>query len=69
VASLLPFSAPLVMPSRMVLGQLSVWEGLLSAGIIVGATFALIPLATRMYSNAVLRTGRVRIRDVLRGDG
>ncbi|HEX9717966.1 MAG TPA: ABC transporter permease [Actinomycetota bacterium] len=68
VASLLPFSAPLVMPSRMVLGQLSVWQGLLSAGIIVGATFALIPLATRMYSNAVLRTGRVRILDVLRGE-
>jgi ABC-2 type transport system permease protein len=66
VASYLPFSAPLVMPTRMVLGQLSAWHGLVSAAISIGATFALIPIATKVYSRAVLRPGRVRIREVLR---
>jgi ABC-2 type transport system permease protein len=66
VASFLPFSAPLVMPTRMVLGQLSAWHALLSAAITVGATLALIPVATKVYSRAVLRTGRVRVREVLR---
>ena len=42
---------------------------LLSAAISIGATFALIPVATRVYSRAMLRTGRVRIREVLRVEG
>jgi ABC-2 type transport system permease protein len=66
VASYLPFSAPLVMPTRIVLGSIAPWQALLSATISIGATFALIPVATRVYSGAVLRTGRVRIREVLR---
>lgn len=66
VASLLPFSAPLVMPTRIVLGEASAWEALLSIVISVAATAALIPLATKVYSRAVLQTGRVRIRQVWR---
>jgi ABC-2 type transport system permease protein len=66
VASLLPFSAPLVMPSRIVLGEASAWEVLLSVTISIGATAALIPVATRIYARALLRPGRVRIRQVLR---
>jgi ABC-2 type transport system permease protein len=66
VASLLPFSAPLVMPTRIVLGEASSWEALLSSVISVAATAALIPLATKVYSRAVLQTGRVRIRQVWR---
>ncbi len=68
VASMLPPSAPLVMPSRLVLGEASLWQGLLSAGVSVGATLALIPVATRVYSRAALRSGKVRIRQVLRSD-
>lgn len=66
VASLLPPSAPLVMPSRIVLGETSLLGALLSAAITVAATVALVPLATRIYSAAVLRPGRVRIRQALR---
>ena len=66
VTSLLPPSAPLVMPSRLVLGEASVLEGLLSALISVGATLALVPVATRIYSRAVLQPGKIRIRQVLR---
>jgi ABC-2 type transport system permease protein len=66
VASLLPPSAPLVMPSRIVLGETSLLGALLSVTITVAATVALVPLATRIYSAAVLRPGRVRIRQALR---
>lgn len=66
VASLLPPSAPLVMPSRIVLGETSLLGALLSVAITVAATVALIPIATRIYSAAVLRPGRVRIRQALR---
>lgn len=69
VASYLPFSAPLVMPTRIALGDIALWQALLSAAISIGATFALIPVATRVYSRAMLRTGRVRIREVLRVEG
>jgi ABC-2 type transport system permease protein len=65
VSSLMPWSAPLSMPSRIMLGQASISFALLSAAISVAATAALIPVATRVYANAVLRPGRVRLRDAL----
>jgi len=66
IASLLPPSAPLVMPSRIVLGETGLLGALLSVAITIAATAALVPLATRIYSAAVLRPGRVRIRQALR---
>lgn len=66
VTSMLPPSAPLVMPARLILGEAAIWEGLLSAAICVAATMALVPLATRIYSRSVLQRSRVRIRAVLR---
>ncbi|MGH2636962.1 MAG: ABC transporter permease [Actinomycetota bacterium] len=68
-ASFFPPSAPLVMPSRIVLGETSPGAALLSAAISIGATVALVPIATKVYSRAVLRTGRVKIRQVLSADG
>jgi ABC-2 type transport system permease protein len=68
VASLLPPSAPLVMPSRIVLGETGLWGALLSAGVSIGTTIALVPIATTIYSGAVLRPGRVKLRQVLRAD-
>jgi len=66
VASLLPFSSPLVMPTRIALGEASWWEIVASVVVSLAATAALIPLATTIYSRALLRSGRVRIRQVLR---
>ena len=68
VASMLPPSAPLTMPSRMILGQAPLWQGLLSGAILIGSTALLLPLATRAYSRAVLRAGRVRVREALRAE-
>lgn len=69
VASLLPPSAPLVMPSRIVLGEAPPWQILLSVALSVGATLALIPVATRIYERGALRGGKVRLRQALRGRG
>ena len=69
VASLLPFSSPLVMPTRIVLGDAAPWEVVASLAISVVSTAALIPIATKIYSRALLRPGRVRIRQVLRAGG
>jgi hypothetical protein len=56
------------MPTRIVLGEATPAEVVLSAALTIGATIALIPIATRIYERAVLRPGRVRIRQVLRAD-
>jgi ABC-2 type transport system permease protein len=66
VASFLPPSAPLVMPSRLILGEASAWEAILSVAISVAATLALIPVATKIYARAVLQPGKVKVRQVLR---
>jgi ABC-2 type transport system permease protein len=66
VASLLPFSSPLVMPTRIVLGEASAFEIVLSVAISIASTAALIPVATRIYSRALLQPGRVRLRRVWR---
>jgi ABC-2 type transport system permease protein len=68
VASLIPFSAPLAMPSRLVLGQASLATGALSAAVTVAGALLLIPVATRAYSRAVLQSGRVRLRDAFRSE-
>jgi ABC-2 type transport system permease protein len=65
VASLVPPSAPLVMPTRIALGEATVVEVVVSAALMIGATIALIPIATKIYERAVLRPGRVRLRQVL----
>ena len=68
VASLLPPSAPLVMPSRIVLGDANIGAVVLSAALSIGATIALVPVATKIYSRAVLQSGRVKIRQMLRAE-
>jgi len=66
VASLLPFSSPLVMPTRIVLGEVTMPEIVLSVLISIASTAALIPVATKIYSRALLQPGRVKIRQVFR---
>lgn len=51
-----PFSA-LVMPIRYAAGDSAWWEVLVSMGLLVVVTAALLSLAARIYENAVLRTG------------
>jgi ABC-2 type transport system permease protein len=67
IASILPTSSALAMPVRIVLGAAPGWQIALALVLIVGSTVLLVPLAARLYSGAVLRTGaRVKIRDAWR---
>jgi len=67
VLSMIPVFAPTLMPVRLALGVVPAWQAVVAlAGMLV-----VIPLllwfASRIYSNAVLRSGaRVRLRDALR---
>ena len=64
VTSFIPFSAPMIMPVRIALGEASTVEIVAAFAITAAAAAALIPVAGRIYSGAVLRTGSsVKLRD------
>jgi ABC-2 type transport system permease protein len=58
ILSIVPFTSPLAMPARVAQGEASPLEIAASLGLLVATTALLIPLATRIYEGAVLRTGR-----------
>jgi ABC-2 type transport system permease protein len=67
IASILPVSAPLAMPVRIVLGAATPPQIALSLFLLIGSTVALVPVGARLYEGAVLRTGgRVSIREAWR---
>ena len=67
VASILPVSAALAMPVRIVLGAATGWQIALSLTLLIGSAVALVPVGGRLYEGAVLRTGsRVKLRDAWR---
>jgi ABC-2 type transport system permease protein len=67
VLSLIPPSAPMVMPVRLIAGNVPAWEVALSIALTAAAAAALIALAARVYGAAVLRTGsRFTLRGVWR---
>jgi len=67
VAGFLPFTAPMTMPPLIAQGAASPFEIVAALVITLGAALALIPLAGRIYSGAVLRTGStVKLRDAWR---
>jgi len=66
VLSLLPPTAPLTMPLRIAFGDAAWWEAALSAVLLVVAAFAMIRLAGRLYTGALMRSGKVRWRDAWR---
>jgi hypothetical protein len=54
------------MPTRIVLGEATPVEIVLSVVIAIASIAALIPLATKIYSRALLQPGRVKLREVMR---
>jgi ABC-2 type transport system permease protein len=67
VTAFIPMTAPITMPSRIVLGEVPAWEVLASIVVTIGATVLLVPLAARIYSATVLRTGSaVKLSEALR---
>ena len=67
VASLVPFSSPLVMPGRMALGDASPAEVVAAIALVVAATVLLVRVGARVYAGAILRTGKpVKLLEALR---
>jgi ABC-2 type transport system permease protein len=67
VSSFLPFTAPMTLPPRILVGEASVLEIAGGALVTIAAAAALIPLAARVYEGAVMRTGSaVKLRDAWR---
>ncbi|MEZ0491734.1 ABC transporter permease [Kineococcus sp. TBRC 1896] len=58
VLSYVPLSSPMVMPKRVVQGDLPVWEPLLSLGVIAVTAVLFVTVARRLYENSLLQTGR-----------
>jgi ABC-2 type transport system permease protein len=67
VSSFIPFSAPITMPPRIALGAAPAIEIVIAFFVTLAGALLLIPLAGRIYSGAVLRTGSsVKIREAWR---
>jgi ABC-2 type transport system permease protein len=67
VTAFIPPMAPITMPSRIILGEAPAWEVAASVAVMLLATVLLVPLAARIYSAVVLRTGSaVKFREALR---
>jgi ABC-2 type transport system permease protein len=66
VASQVPFFSPMIMPMRVALDVVPVWQLAVSVSLTVMCVAGLVWLSGRVYGNAVLRMGsRVSIRDAL----
>jgi ABC-2 type transport system permease protein len=67
VLSLIPIFAPTLMPVRLALGVVPAWQAAVALAGIIVIIPVLLWVASRIYSNAVLRSGaRVRLRDAWR---
>lgn len=68
VLSYVPFTAPLLMPARVVLGTADAWEPYVSAAGVALTAVVLVRLSSRLYARSVLHTsGRLRVVQVWRG--
>jgi ABC-2 type transport system permease protein len=64
VAGLVPFTAPIVQPILLAVGQTTWWEVTLAIVLAVATIALLLPLTARLYRGGVLRTGsRVSFKD------
>lgn len=66
--SYLPFTSPLLMPARVVLGNAEPWEPALSAALVLATAALFVWLGARLYEGSVLHTsGRLKAMQAWRG--
>jgi len=58
IASLFPFAAIIVMPVKMSLMDVPMWQVLLATLINIGTVFAIFPIAGRIYRVGIMMTGK-----------
>jgi ABC-2 type transport system permease protein len=67
ITAFIPMTAPLTVPPRIVTGDIPAWEVVASLVVTAGAAALLIPVAARIYSGGILRTGSaLKLRDAWR---
>lgn len=67
LASVVPITAPFVMPVRAALGHVAVWEVLVAVTLMLVAIRGLVRVAAAIYAGGLLRTGgRPRMADLRR---
>jgi ABC-2 type transport system permease protein len=67
ITAFIPMTAPMTMPPRIVTGDVAAWEVVASYLVTAVGAALLIPLAARIYSGGVLRTGSaLKLRDAWR---
>ena len=67
ITAFIPMTAPLTVPPRVAAGDVPAWEIVASLAVTAGAAALLIPLAARIYSGGILRTGSaLKLRDAWR---
>jgi ABC-2 type transport system permease protein len=65
--SYFPLTAPMAMPGRIAMGATAWWEPVAAAILTLATTAALVLLAGRLYTNAILHTGpRLSLKDAWR---
>jgi ABC-2 type transport system permease protein len=68
VASFVPIWTPLVMPLRMIAGDVTWWEVALSLIIVIVTIIVTVRVSARIYRGSALRTGgKVKLSEALRG--
>jgi ABC-2 type transport system permease protein len=69
ILSLLPPSAPIIMPLRGSLVNVPAWQTIIAAALMLGAIYVLLRAGARLYRNAVLHTGaRLHLREAWHGE-
>ena len=70
VLGFLPPTAPIAMPVLYAAGDVPLWQVAVSAVLCAAGTVWMARLATRIYTQSILRTGpRIRLRQALRRNG
>lgn len=68
ILSCCPFLSPFMMPMRMALGAVGVWEQLLAFAVQIATICLLSLLAGKVYERSILHTGeRLKLRQAFRG--
>jgi ABC-2 type transport system permease protein len=58
VSSMLPFSSIIVMPARMTLIDVPIWQFAVSIFVSIGTIIAIFPIAGKIFRVGILRTGK-----------
>jgi ABC-2 type transport system permease protein len=69
VVSMLPPSAPILMPLRAALVPVPAWQVVAALGLLLASIYGLFLAGARLYENAILHTGqRLQLREAWRGE-